>query len=167
MPILNYTTTIPVEKTVSEIEKMLAQSGAERIAKDYDREGNLIAIAFIISTMKGKLPIRLPANVPAVMQTINNQTGEYKKTKYGKQRTIPRKFYNDKEQAARVTWRIIKDWLEAQLALYFLQMVKVEEIFLPYVYSEKLGKTMYQILEEKNFNVLQIEGHNVEEKRNE
>ena len=48
------------------------------------------------------------------------------------------------------------DWLEAQLALYFLQMVKIEEIFLPYMYNQRTGKTMFQMLEEKGFN-LQIE----------
>lgn len=157
MPLLNYTTSIDAEKTISEIEKMLAQSGAEKIMKDYDREGNVVAISFLIETMKGKLPVRLPANINAVMQVINQQTGEYKKTKYGQQRVIPIKYYNDKVQASRVTWRIIKDWVEAQLALYFLQMVKMEEIFLPYVYSDKFGKTMYELLEEKNFNILQLE----------
>jgi len=157
MPLLNYTTQISVEKTIGEIEKMLSQSGAEKIMKEYDKEGNCESIAFIIATEKGKIPFKLPMNLKAVMQTINNQTGEFKNTKYGKTRLIPQKFYNDFEQSARVGWRIIRDWLEAQLALYFLQMVKVEEIFLPYMYSEKLGKTMFQIMEEKGFNNLQLE----------
>ena len=162
MPLLNYTTSISVEKTIGEIEKMLSQSGAEKIVKDYDEEGNCTSIGFIINTEKGKLPFKLPMNLNAVMQTINNQTGERRNTKYGQQRLIPKKFYNDKEQSARVGWRIIRDWLEAQLALYFLQMVKVEEIFLPYMYNENLGKTMFQMLEEKGFNNMQIENNRVD-----
>ena len=41
MPILNYTTKIPVEKTIGEIEKMLAESGAQKILKEYDNESNV------------------------------------------------------------------------------------------------------------------------------
>ena len=154
MPILNYTRQIPVEKTISEIEKMLAQSGADKILKEYDGEGGVTSISFVIQTEKGKLSFKLPMNEKAVMQTINNQTKEKKKTKYGQTRIIPKKFYNDYEQAKRVGWRIIKDWLEAQLALYFLQMVKIEEIFLPYMYNNVTNQTMFQMLEEKGFENL-------------
>lgn len=159
MAILNYTTQIPVEKTIAEIEKMLAESGAEKILKEYDGEGGVNSIAFVIPTEKGKLSFKLPMNVKAVMQVINNQTGEYKRKGYRDRRVIPLKFYNDMAQARRVGWRIIKDWLEAQLALFFLQMVKIEEIFLPYMYNEKTEQTMFQMLEERGFN-LQIGNEN-------
>jgi len=152
--ILNYTTQISVEKTIAEIEKMLAESGANKILKEYDNDGKISAISFVIQTEKGNISFKLPMNEKAVMQTINNQTKEHKKTKYGQQRIIPKKFYNDYDQARRVGWRIIKDWLEAQLALYFLQMVKIEEIFLPYMYNKVTNQTMFQMLEEKGFDNL-------------
>lgn len=150
MGILNYTTQIQVEKTIAEIEKMLAESGAEKIIKEYDGEGGINSISFMISTEKGRLSFKMPMNVKAVMQVINNQTGEYIGG-YNKRRVIPIKFHNDMDQARRVGWRIIKDWLEAQLALFFLQMVKIEEIFLPYMYNEKTNETMFQMLEKKGF----------------
>ena len=153
MAILNYTTKIPVEKTVSEIEKMLSESGAQKILKEYD-DGNVESISFVINTENGNLSFKLPMNLDAVLQTLKSQSGEYKKRGY-KVRKVPISMVN-KEQAARVGWRIIKDWLEAQLALFFLQMVKIEEIFLPYMYNEKTSKTMFEMLEEKNFN-LQLE----------
>lgn len=153
MAILNYTTTIPVEKTIAEIEKMLADSGASKILKDYNDEGKVEAISFVIPTEKGKLPFRLPMNLDSVLQTLKTQSGEYKTYRSGQQRKIPQSMVN-KEQAGKVGWRIIKDWLEAQLALFFLQMVKIEEIFLPYMYNEKADKTMFQMLEEKGFDNL-------------
>jgi len=155
MTILNYTTSIPVEKTIAEIEKMLAESGATRILKEYDENTNVSSISFELMTEKGKLPFKLPMNIEAVLQTLKNQSGEYKTYRYGKTRKVPKSMVN-KEQAGRVGWRIIKDWLEAQLALYFLQMVKIEEIFLPYMYNEKTNETMFQMLEKRGFN-LQIE----------
>jgi len=150
MAILNYTTTISVEKTIVEIEKMLGSSGASKIIKDYDAEGNIDSISFIIDYDQGKLPFKLPMKVDAVLQTLKNQSGEYTQSK---RRIIPLSKVNI-DQARRVGWRIIKDWLEAQLALYFLQMVKIEEIFLPYMYSERMDKTMFQMLEDKGFNNL-------------
>jgi len=159
MGILNYTTSIPVEKTISEIEKMLAQSGASKILKEYDNEGIIESISFTIITEKGELPFKLPMQGDKVLQVLKNQSGEYRKQKsrtggYGQQvRIVPEKYIN-KEQANRVGWRIIKDWLEAQLALLFLQMVKIEEIFLPYMYNKDIGKTMFQMLEEKGLDKL-------------
>jgi len=150
MAILNYTTTIPVEKTISEIEKMLSQSGATKILKEYDTQGNTTSMSFKIMTEKGELPFKLPMKSEAVLQVLKDQSGTYKNTTYGQKRIVPKSKAN-KEQADRVGWRIIKDWLEAQLALFFLQMVKIEEIFLPYMYNDKTGETMFQILENKNF----------------
>ncbi len=150
---MNYTTSIPVEKTIAEIEKMLADSGASRILKDYDGESNVESISFTLVTEKGELPFKLPMNKEAVLQVLKDQSGEYKTYRSGQQRKIPQSMVNI-EQADRVGWRIIKDWLEGQLALYFLQMVKIEEIFLPYMYNAKEDKTMFQMLEEKGFDKL-------------
>lgn len=159
MALLNYTTKVPVEKTIGEIESMLAKSGASKILKDYDTEGNITSISFKILTEKGELPFKLPMNLEGVMQTINNQTGEYRRQKsrtggYGQQvRVVPQSMHNDFNQARKVGWRIMRDWLEAQLAIFFLQMVKIEEIFLPYMYNEKTGQTMFQTMEKQNFNM--------------
>lgn len=53
-------------------------------------------------------------------------------------------------QAERVAWRILKDWVEAQMALLDIEMVRFEEIFLPYI-ETKNGRTVYERLEEKQF----------------
>lgn len=156
---MNYSTKISVEKTISEIETMLSQSGAKKILKDYDDEGNITSISFVINTEKGNLPFKLPMNLEGVMQVINEQTESYRtqisKEGYKKKvRIVPVSMYNDMNQARRVGWRIIRDWLEAQLTLLFLQMVKIEQIFLPYMYNENEGRTLFQMLEEKGFNNL-------------
>ena len=157
VPLLNYTTKIKVEKTIAEIEIMLFQAGAEKILKDYDGSG-VISISFVINTDAGKMPVRLPMNSRAVMQVINDQTEQYIGVGYKKRRVVPRNYYNDMEQARRVGWRIIKDWLESQLALIFLRMVKVQEIFLPYIVGID-GKTLYETIENKGFQGYLLEDH--------
>ena len=51
------------------------------------------------------------------------------------------------EQANRVAWRIIKDWIDAQMAVLETEMVEMEEIFLPYVLN-KQGQTLYEAFKE-------------------
>lgn len=153
MAILNYTTQIPVETTIAEVEKLLSSSGAQKILKEFNPDGATESISFVLNTDNGTLNFKLPMNVEAILQTMKNQSGDYRRQRSGRQvRIIPQNMVN-LDQARRVGWRIIKDWLKAQLALFFLQMVKIEEIFLPYMYNEKTGKTMFQMLEEKNFDM--------------
>jgi hypothetical protein len=53
------------------------------------------------------------------------------------------------QQAARVAWRIIKDWIEAQLALVESNQAVMAEVFFPYALEEPQGeKTAFQVFEE-------------------
>jgi hypothetical protein len=46
-------------------------------------------------------------------------------------------------QAIRTAWRIVKDWVEAQLAIIETRMVKTEQVFLPYVIMRD-NRTLYE-----------------------
>ncbi len=64
------------------------------------------------------------------------------------------------EQAYRVAWRNILDWVQAQMALIEIEMTKLEEVFLPYMVA-KSGKTYFETLENRQF---QLEsGNNAQE----
>lgn len=52
--------------------------------------------------------------------------------------------------SGRIAWRILKDWVEAQMALLDIEMVRFEEIFLPYIETDN-GQTIYERLEERQF----------------
>lgn len=149
--IKNYSTSIKAEKTIGEIEKMLSQYGAHKILKEYDDEGNPILLAFMIKSSHGELLIKLPANVERIMQIFKIQVSKKK---------LPKSYWGNKEQASKVAWRIIKDWLDAQLTLLSIKMVKIEEIFLPYMYNPLSKQTLYEVLKEKNFEFPQIENVN-------
>jgi hypothetical protein len=135
MPILNYTTQIATEKTVAEIQTMLARAKAQAVMSEYDN-GVLSAVSFRIMTGEGLLTFRLPANVQKIYQVLVRQRIATK--------------LRTREQAARVAWRIIKDWLEAQLALVSAEMVDLEQVFLPYVQSPD-GSTLYETLKDQKF----------------
>jgi len=52
--------------------------------------------------------------------------------------------YKTVEQAERVAWRIMKDWLEAQLAIIATEMVTLDQVFLPYMQGDD-GRTVYEL----------------------
>lgn len=147
MALKNFTTDIPVAKTASEIHVMLAEHGAKKIMFDYAENGELEAICFSIATPNGEMGIRLPANVDRVRAVLQKQKADPKNRS--------RSAINDsKAQAARVAWRIVKDWTAAQLAILETEMVDVQQVFLPYIVNNK-GETVYELWQN---NVPMIEG---------
>lgn len=159
MALLNYTTQIKSEKTAFEVQAILARAGATDILAQY-REGQPIAISFIVKTQFGSRPFRLPIDPQPVYAVLRKQWQDGK---------VPRR-YADMGQAQRVAWRIVKDWLEAQLALIETEMVSLEQVMLPYMTVDD-GKTMFEALSEQGLRLqLQagsappvIEGEAVEE----
>ena len=70
--IKNYTTDVPIEKTIAEIQEILAHNGARGIALEYDERGNIKDIFFKIILHKKELPFRLPAKAALQPQTPEN-----------------------------------------------------------------------------------------------
>lgn len=144
MPLLNYTTKIEASKTVGEIQKILAKHGAKSILIDFDDNGLIEALAFRVITSHGEVGIRLPVDPEAVLKVLTRQN------QLGK---VPRSFVN-RPQAVRVAWRIVKDWVEAQMAILETEMVKMEQIFLPYVIT-KDNRTLYEVMVKSQFQLTQ------------
>lgn len=66
MPLLNYTTKVDVYTTLGAIQGQLVKHGAKKIMQDYDDDGCISSLSFLIATPAGMRGIRLPANVDAV-----------------------------------------------------------------------------------------------------
>jgi len=138
MPILNYTTGISTDKTLGEIQRMLVKGGAEAILTEY-AEQEVSAVSFRMHTEYGTMHFRLPANVQKIYQVIVRDT------------RIP-KSGRTMAQAQRVAWRIVKDWLEVQIAMIESGLVDRLQIFLPYMQTQQNGQTVYEALCEQQFN---------------
>ena len=138
MPLLNYTTKIEATKTAGEIQGILASHGARAIQMEYDGAGTITALAFIVDSPHGDIVFRLPIDPDAVYRVMLRQS-------------IPRRFMDNK-QAVRVAWRIIKDWVQAQMALLETEQVRLEQIFLPYAIMQS-GKTLYEAMIDTKFQL--------------
>lgn len=131
MPLLNYSTTVPVVRTIAQITEILAKSGARQVLTDYSVTGVPIGIAFAVDTPTGLQNYHLPVDVAAIAQVMKND------------RNISPRFRTP-EQAERVGWRITKDWLEAQLAIIATRMVTFDQVMLPYMAAGG-GRTVYDL----------------------
>ena len=132
----NYTTSVPVSQTISDIHRALADHGAKKVMFDYDDAGHVISICFSIITPQGERAVRLPGNAERVRMVLQMQKADKKRKTGSKINASP-------EQAERVAWRIVKDWLTAQLAILETEMVDVSQVFLPYFVGRN-GQTLYE-----------------------
>lgn len=128
MPIKNYTTKIAEHRTVAEIQALLAGKGAKAIQIDYE---NALpqAVRFVIDVEGQPVPFRLPCNFDGVKRAL---------LKTSATKAIGR----DTERSRCVAWRIVKDWIDAQMALIEAEQAAMAEVFLPYVVSDS-GLTLY------------------------
>ncbi len=135
MALKNYTTAVSASQTVSDIHKELAAHGARKVMFDYDDSGRVLAICFSIVTPEGERAVRLPGNADRVRMVLLQQKNDPKRRNRASIDASP-------EQAERVAWRIVKDWLTTQLAILETEMVDVGQVFLPYFVGRN-GQTLY------------------------
>lgn len=140
MPLKDYTTKINADQTAREIISLLVRKGAVRVMLDYGPAGQHTGLKWQINAKHGPLYFSLPINVEAVYYVLTHQ-GVLRTN------TAARRM-----QAERTAWRIVKDWIAAQMALIESQMVTFEEVFLPYMLSD--DQTLYQALRERQFQLL-------------
>ena len=145
MPLLNYSTKVEAHRTVSEITAILVRHGASRIMQEYDGSGNIVALKWSLAGRYGTLGYAMPVNYQAVYEVLTEEG-----------RIFKRDSERRKEQARRVAWRILKDWIEAQIALLESGMVEMEEIFLPYMLAGDSDRTLYSALVDGQFRNLAL-----------
>lgn len=135
MALLNYTTKIDADKTAHEIGKCLSMHGAQAVLTEYNKEeGYVEALSFQISLKGQKISFRLPCDWKPVLAVLEEQHAQGKLSR--SHQGMP-----DRTQAVRTAWRIVKDWVEAQMALVETNMVTTEQVFLPYAVMPN-GKTL-------------------------
>ena len=146
MPIKNYTSDKPIERIFAELQQTLGTHGAKQISFDYGDDGKVHGIQFVIKVNDRFIPVKLPARVEQAQAVLKRQY-EQKEIKSH----IGTKVYSY-EQAYRVAWRNILDWVQAQMALLEIGMAKLEEVFLPYM-MDKQGATFFERMEQRGFMI--------------
>lgn len=151
MNLKNYTTSVPAEKSIAQIESLLVQAGATGIMKQYEA-GLPAGLVFMlpIPSADGAPPslttVKLPANIAACHKAMWQQ---HVKTRSCRSRKTDADF---KPQSVRTAWRIMLDWVEVQLALIRLKQMEPLQAFLPYCFDGT--RTLYERVQQDGYHAL-------------
>lgn len=136
MAILNYTSKVSAEKSLEEITKILINQGCDKISVDYVNKAP--ANLTFTGIFNGQQALySLPCRFDAILMVMTRQR-------------VPNSFLNQ-EQAIRTGWRILKDWVEAQMAIVQTEMVDISEVFLPYMVTRG-GDRLYDYIKSLDSN---------------
>lgn len=141
---LNYTTTIDPDKSAMECISILTKHGASHVGISLGEDKTPDGLEFVIKTPFGPRSYSLPVNAAAVQKML------YQAWRDGR---IERRF-REPAQARRVAWRVLKDWLEAQLAMIEAGMVDLPQVMLPYMRVDDTH-TLYTAWQENELRQLE------------
>ena len=145
MAIKNYASDKPIDRIFAELQQTLGAHGAKQISFDYGDDGKVHGVQFVIKVNDRFFPIKLPARVEQAQAVLKKQWEDgVISHKRGKENTY------GYEQAYRVAWRNILDWVQAQMALLEIGMAKMEEVFLPYMLDRE-GNTYFEHIQRQGF----------------
>lgn len=131
MALKNYTTKVPAVRSMAEIQEMLQKAGAIGVLLEYDQgTGRIAGLSFQIILGNQKMGFRLPIQWREAQKVLDNE---------GNKRA------DDDDYCYRVAWRILRDWVDVQMALIAIKQVQLEQIFLPFA-IQKNGKTIFENL---------------------
>jgi hypothetical protein len=114
---LNYTTQIAADKSAHECMALLGRYGASLAGLVYRKDRTPCGLAFRIETKWGERAYEVQVDADKTYKVLQA---------YGARGAIPNKFVTA-EQADKVAWRVIKMWLEAQLALIEAGLMDAEK----------------------------------------
>jgi len=147
MAIKNYTSDMRIDRIFAELQQMLGQHGAKSISFEYGDDGKVQGVGFVIGVEGRFIPVRLPARVDKAQAVLKRQwDAGVISHKQGKEKTY------GMEQAYRVAWRNILDWVQAQMALLEIEMARIEEVFLPYMVT-RTGETFFEATQRAHFQI--------------
>lgn len=150
---LNYSTAIPVAKTVAECQALLAEAGAASVAVHYENK-EPAGLSFTLKTPHGTRAFSLPVNVGGAHVLIKDML---RKNPPHVSRAQLNKLAARKH-AGDVAWRVARDWLEASLALVAAGMAEVTEVMLPYLVVGGDDRTLWEAYREREQAALEAGG---------
>lgn len=138
----NYTSNQSASRSISYIEQKLIQQGANKILKIYDEDCRLKAICFSIIIDGEDISFKLPAKVKACETVLLSNLSARARPETRKK--VP-------QQAERTAWKILQDWVEAQMAMIELSQTEIMEVFLPYVFNNQTEQTFFEQIKSKGY----------------
>jgi hypothetical protein len=123
-------TTVPVERSKAEIERLLGRYGAARFMSGWD--GDTAVIGFVLGNRTIRFTLPLPAKTDK----------QFHRTPTGRQRRNPADAERAWEQACRSRWRALLLVIKAKLEAVQVGISTVEDEFLAWTVLPGDGRTV-------------------------
>lgn len=136
----NYSTEVPAGRSIDNIESLLIRAGASNIMKEYCAM-QVASISFMLTIEGNKVAFRLPAKVQEVFVWLKKQRPK-----------SPDKSLL--EQARRVTWKQLHEWVHLQLSMIEIKQLEKVEAFFPYILDVPNNETFYEKIKKDHFKAL-------------
>lgn len=148
----NYTTKVAASRTASEIQELLAAHGVTKIMLEYVA-GRASGITFEVPTQLGPRAFTLPVDVNAMHQLLVSEK------RAGRLPGVSVPMAESVEHAERVAWRVVAEWLRAQMTLIATKMATFDQVMLPYLVVG--NQTLYAAYLDRQLEL--ATGHDFEE----
>lgn len=136
MPIKNYTTSVPANRSIDEIQSSLVRHGAIGVLYEYEQgTGRIDALKFRLNVNDQPVAFALPVKWRRFQEVLKQQNV---------------KQWRDENYVYRVAWRNIRDWVLAQMALYETAIVELPQVFLPFAVAPD-GQTLFEKVASSKF----------------
>lgn len=146
MNIKNYTSSVPVESSISRIESKLAAAGASGIMKMYGPDKKVSSLVFRFDVCGRSFSFRVPANSENCFQAM------WKQHCLSHKRARPETKNTIREQAHRTAWKLVQDWVDIQISMIVMQQAEFMEVFLPYAWDGK--QTYFEAMRSNEYKAL-------------
>lgn len=148
MNLKNYTSSVPVERSIMMIEKLLMDAGALNISKSMNPETREVeGVIFLINVNQKPILFKLPSKVEQCYKIMMKEVSARSATK-------KEVLNNKKAQAQRTAWKLLYDWVSIQVSMIQIEQVELMEVFLPYAYDMKNDQTFFQKMKDSGFKQL-------------
>jgi len=148
MNLKNYTSSVPMDRSIMMIEKLLMDAGAVNINKTINPNTKEVSgIVFQIISEQKPIVFKLPSKVDQCYKMmLKNLSPKSSFRESVKQ--------NCMEQSKRTAWKLLYDWVSIQVSMIQIQQVELLEVFLPYAYDFKNEQTYFEMMKANNFKQL-------------
>ncbi len=153
----NYTTGVPVSVTQGRIEWLMVGSGVSRIEKEYDTKGGCTGIKFAVEIVPGcpifvSLPVRERECLTILWKDyVGTDKTDGIRVLYNARKKLT--VSNFRDQASRVAWRLMQDWLDVQFSMIKLGQAEFAQVFLPYIVTSN-GRAFFEEVKAAGFKGL-------------
>ncbi len=141
----NYTSEMPVEKSIKKIHRLLNESGAKDVHFTYT-DMLCKSVKFMMPIKETTLVFSIDAKPDAVFKVM---LSKYKNPSRVNKVKL-------KEQALRTCWKLIADWVEIQLSLVEIEQAEFTEAFFSNIYDMNTHQTFYQRVKDGGFMLLEM-----------